>query len=314
MKVATAARRPGLTPKCKEYNSAPLTPSNQFAANEVAPWLCRADNHPMSREVWQRRIRRAEELARKYPFAAEILRFYAEIARFQKDLYDRLEDSTRQQDRTKAQVAGPPELGLLLARFRPFLSVVEKSGPAPLAQVARQLDAGSNDSHTQLLNAFWDGMATPDAPAGPEQFFARAFLQPYAEFVRFRSDRRWDGYTLSLCPFCGRAPGVGVLRPLGDGGQRSLVCSFCQAEWEFRRIVCAGCGEEDHRKLPVYTAAELAHVRVECCDTCKRYLKTVDLTKSGLAEPLVDEMAAVPLDLWAQERGYTKLQLNLMQL
>lgn len=272
------------------------------------------DNQTMSRDQWQRRIERAEELAGKYPFAGEILGFYADIARFQKDLYDHLEDSTRQQHRTKTQAAGPPELGLLLARFRPFLLVVEKTGPAPLAQVARHLDAGSNDSHTQLLNAFWDGMGPADAPAGPEQFFARAFLQPYAEFVRSRSDRRWAGYTQSVCPFCGRQPGFGVLRPLGDGGQRSLVCSFCLAEWEFRRIVCASCGEEDHRKLPVYTAEELAHVRVECCDTCKRYLKTVDLTKSGLAEPLVDEIAAVPLDLWAQERGYTKIQPNLMQL
>jgi len=41
---------------------------------------------------------------------------------------------------------------------------------------------------------------------------------------------------------------------------------------------------------------------------------TVDMTKSGLAEPIVDEMAAIPLDLWAQKQGYTKLQTNLMQL
>ena len=40
----------------------------------------------------------------------------------------------------------------------------------------------------------------------------------------------------------------------------------------------------------------------------------MDMTKSGLAEPIVDEMAAIPLDLWAQKQGYTKLQTNLMQL
>jgi formate dehydrogenase maturation protein FdhE len=38
------------------------------------------------------------------------------------------------------------------------------------------------------------------------------------------------------------------------------------------------------------------------------------MTKSGRAEPVVDEIAAIPLDLWAAERGYTKLQLNLLQL
>ena len=107
---------------------------------------------------------------------------------------------------------------------------------------------------------------------------------------------------------------LGVLRPLGDGGQRSLVCSFCLAEWEFRRIVCPACGEENHAKLPVYTADELKHVRVEACDSCRSYIKTVDMTKSGRAEPVVDEMAAIPLDLWAAEQGYAKLQLNLLQL
>jgi FdhE protein len=101
---------------------------------------------------------------------------------------------------------------------------------------------------------------------------------------------------------------------LGEGAQRSLICSFCLAEWQFRRILCAGCGEEDYAKLPVYTAKELENVRVEACESCRTYIKTVDMTKSGRAEPIVDEMAAIPLDLWAQEQGYAKLVPNLLQL
>jgi FdhE protein len=165
-----------------------------------------------------------------------------------------------------------------------------------------------------LLTVFWNGTETGTLPPGPHDFFARAFLQPYAIGIRSQSNMRWSGPVPYLCPFCKRKPGLGVLRPLGDGGQRSLVCSFCLAEWEFRRIVCPGCGEENHAKLPVYTAEELKHVRVEGCDSCRSYIKTVDMTKSGLAEPIVDEMAAIPLDLWAQKQGYTKLQTNLMQL
>ena len=53
---------------------------------------------------------------------------------------------------------------------------------------------------------------------------------------------------------------------------------------------------------------------MECCDACKQYLKSIDLTKNGLAEPLVDEIASAPLDLWSREHGYTKLQLNLVGL
>jgi FdhE protein len=262
----------------------------------------------MAQNEWQRRIARAEKLGSQYTFAAEILRFYGEIARFQKNLYGELGRlGTGASDSEPFARPFPPELA---GRFRTFLSVVEENGPDPLRQAARELRDGGDDSHFQLLTAFWNGSEQP----GPSDFFARAFLQPYAVSVRSRSNLRCTGPTPFLCPFCKRKPVLGVLRPLGDGGQRSLICSFCLAEWEFRRIVCPGCGEENPAKLPVYTAEELKHVRVESCDSCRSYIKTVDLTKSGLGDPIVDEMAAIPLDLWAQKQGYTKLQSNLMQL
>jgi FdhE protein len=103
-----------------------------------------------------------------------------------------------------------------------------------------------------------------------------------------------------------------VLRQQGDGARRSLLCGFCLCEWEFRRIVCPNCDEKDHAKLPVYTAAEFPHIRVECCDACHTYIKSIDLSKNGLADPLVDEIASVPLDLWAEEHGYAKLCPNLL--
>lgn len=271
-------------------------------------------NHTMANSEWQRRIDRAEELAARYAFAAEILRFYGAIARFQEKFYREIEGS-----RVVREVAADANpFGRRLERepprhFRPFLSVVERSGPGKLREAAREHAAGDENSHFELLAAFWEGDGTVLA-AGTDDFFARAFLQPFAVAVRTRAHLQWKGPTAYVCPFCKRKPGMGVLRPLGDGGQRSLVCSFCLAEWEFRRIVCPGCGEEDPAKLPVYTAEELQHVRVESCESCKSYIKTVDLTKSGLGEPVVDEMASVPLDLWAEEHGYSKLQVNLLQL
>ena len=265
---------------------------------------------------WQRRIARAEELGSQYKFAAEILRCYAAIARFQEKLYVEFgRTATGNGGMSSDSEPFTRPLPVELAgRFRSFLSVVEQNGPDPLREAARELRNGGDDSHFQLLTLFWDGDAIGALQQGPDDFFARSFLQPYAVCVRSQSNLKWKGPTPFLCPFCKRKPGLGVLRPLGDGGQRSLVCSFCLAEWEFRRIVCPGCGEENPAKLPVFTAEELKHVRVESCDGCRSYIKTVDLTKSGRGDPVVDEMAAIPLDLWAQKQGYTKLQTNLMQL
>jgi FdhE protein len=269
----------------------------------------------MGKNGWRERIERAKALAAQYPFAAEVLTFYAQVAEFQADLYQRIEkmSSGEPNDDFVARVSGPPEISELIAGFIPFLTMVEKNGPQNLAASASELKVGSTELHARFLNNFWD-TSTPIDATPNQNFLARAFLQPYAQFTRCRSAFRWDGYTGSICPFCGRKPGVGILRPLGDGGQRSLMCSFCLAEWTFRRIVCANCGEEDHKKLPVYSATQFEHMRVECCERCKRYLKTVDLTKTGLADPVVDELASIPLDLWARERGYEKVELNVMQL
>jgi len=264
-------------------------------------------NRPVADTGWQQRIRRAEHLAAQHPFAAEILAFYIQTARFQQDLYRRLERASA--SGTQPSLSGPPELPELLSSFPAFLALVERHDPDRLAQVARDLSQSPSGAWSDLLNNCW---SVTDAPAEPAEFLALAFLQPYAEFVRSRVPLQLEGYTHSLCPFCSRRPGLGVLRPLGDGARRNLLCGFCLCEWEFRRIVCPGCDEKDHAKLPVYTAAEFPHIRVECCDACHTYIKSIDLSKKGLADPLVDEIASVPLDLWAQERGYVKLHPNLL--
>jgi FdhE protein len=262
------------------------------------------DNRSVPQSPWEQRIARAEVLTRQYPFASEILAFYLQVARFQQELYGTMEESLPPADPAKEL---PPALA---ADFLAFLTLVEKQGPARLGETARHLRNLDAKPLLDILNTCWSKAEL--SPSQPLEFLARAFLQPRAVATRIRSGVRWDGYTHATCPFCGRKPGAGVLRPMGDGGQRSLFCSFCLAEWEFRRIICAGCGETDHHKLPVYRADDFDYIRVECCDTCKQYLKTVDLTKNGLADPVVDEITAAPLDLWAREQGYSKLELNLV--
>jgi FdhE protein len=274
------------------------------------PVACRGpkpDNRPVAKIPWQQRIRRAEKLAAQHPFAAEILSFYGHIARFQEGLYQRLDQATDK--KTPVSLSEPLNSPELLRSFPEFLSLVEEKAPAQFAQVARDLRKSSSDSWSDLLNHSWTATSEPKVP---EEFLALAFLQPYAEFVRSRAGLQLDGYTHPICPFCNRKPTLGVLRPLGDGARRNLVCGFCLCEWEFRRIICAGCGQEDQAKLPVYTAEQFPYIRVECCDACHTYIKSVDLAKNGLADPSVDELASVPLDLWAQEHGYAKLRPNVL--
>ena len=263
-------------------------------------------NHPVAAStVYHRRIRRAEQLALQHPFAAEILGFYIHLAGFQRTLYERLEQAS-------GSAPGLVESRFhgLLPGFQQFLSIVEEHGPSRVSSVAQRLHSLASESISDLLSAVWSG--SNQAPSTAEEFLAFAFLQPCAESARSRARLQLENYTHPLCPFCSRKPAIAVLRPMGDGAQRKLVCGFCLTEWDFRRIVCPNCGEENHVKLPVYTAETLPHIRVECCDSCRVYIKSIDLAKNGLADPLVDELASLPLDLWAQEHEYGKLRPNLL--
>jgi FdhE protein len=247
----------------------------------------------MKRSKWDQRIQRADELISSHPFAAEVLRFYKGVVAFQKEFYAYV---------GAARGNGSQKATALVGAF----------SPAPVANCVANLRT-QPARFQDLLTFRWRQAANSQVVSGDtEGLLAWIFLQPYAEFLADRSEHNPGNDGVGLCPFCGGKPLVGVLRPEGDGAKRFLICGLCSTEWAFRRILCASCGEEAVEKLAVYTANEFNHVRVEGCDTCQHYIKTVDLTKNGLAVPVVDELATIPLNLWAQEHGYTKLQPNLL--
>ena len=261
------------------------------------------------------RMRRAERLSAQHSFATEFLDFYKHIAVFQKALRANLAASSAVKA-GRASVAGlrdPFDRTVLLPHFRGFLSLIEQHAPPALGESAHQMSLLPSDSWIEHLEAYWEHAGKYDQQVGAfAQFLARAFLQPYSEFRAALLPKPPIVVTTKVCPLCGARPLSGVLRVEGDGGKRFLLCSFCSQEWEFRRILCPTCGEEAETKLPVYIAEQLPHIRVEACDTCKFYLTTVDLTKDGHAIPLVDDLAAIPLSLWAHEHGYCRLQPNLL--
>jgi formate dehydrogenase maturation protein FdhE len=264
----------------------------------------------MSRPSWDQRIARAGELATIFPFAAEVLAFYTTVTRFQRALYGYV-----CQARGKSLLArgfrDGLDLPLLMPRFPGFLKAVATGAPRPLSFLAKEMFTKDEPHWEELLCNFWQ-RTEPEALQSAEAFFARAFLQPYAEFVADRLPELPRHGNTATCPLCDSEPVVGVLREVQLGAGRSLICSLCSYEWEFPRALCPGCGEDRNDVLAVFTSEQFPHVRVEVCDTCKCYLKTVDLTKNGLAVAQVDELATLPLNVWAQAHGYAKLQPNLL--
>ena len=275
----------------------------------------------MNYAKWDRRIRRANELASSYPFSAQGLRYYACVVTFQKGLYCALQKALGDTPKMSSdrRLRDELDLFLLLPKFPEFLSVIQQIAPAPLAQASGGLARKGPAAWQHAIEDFWHGEpglagGVDDAAQSQssDQVLAWIFLQPYAEYLADHREIALADGTPLTCPLCGGKPAVGVLRSEGDGAKKSLICMLCAHEWAFRRIYCPACGEEREPQMAYYSAPEIAHVRVDVCDTCHTYLKSIDLTKTGLAVAVVDELATIPLDLWAREHGYEKLQINLL--
>jgi formate dehydrogenase accessory protein FdhE len=279
---------------------------------------------PAGKVNYRARIERAGLLTERHDFAREILSFYRSVAQLQREFYEQLPKlwGKRPVVPARGELRSELNMDVLWYSFQTFLNLVETQAPPPLAKAAHDLRNQGEARHAELLESFWkhglleNSVADLDSPAASsrrfEDFFARAMLQPYAEFVTGAMLPPAPLMTVCRCPRCNALPLLGVLRPEGDSGKRFLLCSFCSLEWEFRRILCAKCGEDKEQQLPVYVAEHFPHLRVESCDTCKHFLRTVDLTKDGHAVPMVDDLAAIPLSLWAEEHGYTRIQGNLL--
>jgi FdhE protein len=251
---------------------------------------------------WPLRRERAAELVKRYPHAEEMLRLYQALAVVQERAVE-LSPSTN-----IAEVA--------VQQILPgIVDVTVEMGPRALRDGAINVFCSAD-----LINMVQRWL--DHHPLDPfETYLARASASPLLEVLITPNPNPppQGGREISpptQCPNCGGLPQLSYFAVSGEAlvsGPRYLVCSRCANNWVFSRMTCAGCGESTGTKLPIYQEQErLPHVRVDGCQTCRKYLLTFDLRRDTRAVPIVDEIAALPLDLFARNQGLTKITPNLM--
>jgi len=191
------------------------------------------------------------------------------------------------------------------------LAFAEQSAPGPLAAEAEVRRKEVWAVARQRLLAFWTG----DRRAN-EDYLSRALLRPYVEVLAARGIAPDRVHAPGRCPFCGGLPWIAVRRPLpeADGAQRALGCALCGGEWTFGRLRCPSCAEEDPERLPAFQSETHRGVRLEACEVCHRYVKSLDLTVDGRAIPEVDDLLSLDMDLWAVEQGLERIEPGLAGL
>ncbi|MDQ6917734.1 MAG: formate dehydrogenase accessory protein FdhE [Candidatus Dormibacteraeota bacterium] len=254
---------------------------------------------------WTDRRRRAAQLRLDHPHAEEMLVLYVALLEPQ-----RLAAVAAERDRPAASelpeyVAGKSLPAILRATLQ--------AGPDRLRAAAL---SRFHDSDLAQLVSRW--IAGEQLPA-TDHYLARAATAPVLEVLPGLAAgiRRAPGGAAAFhCPSCGGLPQLSYFGISGEAlvtAPRFLLCSICSQSWSYPRMICPGCGSDDTSKLPIFADTDhFANVRADGCEVCRQYLLTVDLPKDPSAVPVVDELAALPLDLFVQERAFTKITPNLM--
>jgi len=279
---------------------------------------------------WAERRRRTLELRGRHAFAAELLDFYGALLGVQELAYE------------EALSARPPArdlVGYVAERVvPPVVDVSSAAGPMRLrGDVAARLESADP---REIVAAWIGGEEQPMV----DRYIARAALSPVLEALGSEVAASCIGTRdRQHCPVCGGPPQLSYFAVAGEdlaAGGRFLSCARCHASWGYPRMTCAGCGESSTSRLSIFSEegttsgergsvvrglpvgpnahngavpkAIFPHVRIEACDTCRHYLLNVDLAADPAAVPVVDELDALPLDLFARERGFSKITPNLM--
>ena len=269
--------------------------------------------------AWAARSRRAEELRERHPFAADLLNLYLALLPVQEEAW-----------RRAREFAPPADELARWAAINVLPAVVEATaaaGPAALREAARERLA---EGAEEMLAAWLAGAELEPV----DRYLARASVAPVLEALEDCTDAACsaveDGADGSLCPCCGGLPQLSCVVATGESlvsGRRNLLCARCASTWDYTRSACPACGESNESRLLVYTErwsgpvsvdgngagpAVFPHLRIAGCETCRRYLIEVDIAQDTGAVPEVDELAALPLDLYAADQGLTKVTPNLM--
>ncbi len=108
----------------------------------------------------------------------------------------------------------------------------------------------------------------------------------------------------SHCPVCGSLPSLNLLK--GEGGKRYSLCSCCGYQWRIDRLSCAVCGNKEQGSLQYFLGEGEEAYRIDLCDQCHHYIKTIDYRNLEASDPSLEDLATLHLDVVAVQKGYKR--------
>ncbi len=137
-------------------------------------------------------------------------------------------------------------------------------------------------------------------------FLIQSSIRPSIEagVEQLRSELDPETWLKGYCPMCGSLPSLSLLKE--EVGKRYLLCSFCGYQWRMDRIFCTFCKNKDQESLHYFFGEGEETYRIDLCDKCHQYIKTIDTRNLQESDPVLEDLATLHLDLLASQKGYTR--------
>lgn len=270
-------------------------------------------------------VRRAvEDYTGQYPEFADVLRMYGAIMEAQLSALEGMTcplEPLGPEERDRRLSLGEPLMDLREVRiegglFRRLVGeicrAVESARPGlALCGELASWEGLADERIEQTRDAVLEGKDPGFAPRGEAQedgpaLVASILWESLAPFYMVCDTMLASGMDQSLwqrgyCPVCGGPPLIGKYRQ--DDGLWIVECSLCHTNWNLQRASCPFC-EGRQGSLDYLYLDEDTKRRVNYCEVCKRYVKTVD-ARDGDENVLLplEDLVTVRLDMAARQEG-----------
>lgn len=271
---------------------------------------------------------RAEQLKEKRPAYAPLLDFFVAVREAQALAMPVVQAAPARAGRPADADAGmltaprigtqgfPIDLKSSVDLFAVLCHLGKRANPHFAAQVDNIEQALAGGSLTlDALLAAGAGAGFAQAPdsgldAGILSFLVANSVRPSIEVARDQALAGFEpeSWRRCFCPVCGAPPTLGVLK--GERGLRHCVCSQCHCQWLVDRLGCPICDNKQQDLLQHFVADSDPACRIDLCDRCHHYIKTIDLRALDTPDPVLEDLATLHLDVLAVERGYSRAVPN----
>ena len=271
--------------------------------------------------------RRASQLKEKWPGYGPLLDFYVAVREAQKKSKPRIRKARAKVGKSRSAEQAFPLIGEagfpidIKSSINLFgtLCGLGKSANPHFATQAKRIEQALTDGVLDLepLLAGGGRPGTAEQTASERGLDARilSFLVLNSTWpsIEAASERLLDGFEPETwrkpsCPICGSPPAVSVLK--GEPVLRHSVCSCCGCQWTVDRLSCSVCGENDKDSLQYFHGEGEAACRIDLCDSCHHYIKTIDVRAPEAFDPWLEDLATLHLDVLAVEKGYSRAVPN----